>query len=1269
MTPQPPSTLFRFALLRLLPGALFINFAINYLIGWLIYGSYKQIPLWGGASILVDTAVGTLLIAFFSYLSVETVSRREANAGRIAGGGHKGVFLWLENNAALGGLLFGLVLAVACTLGIWAFFHQRGSSSLSTSHFLWFKALFSATIGAIASYGAAVLAVQSAAAPYDDPRWCKEPEAPVNGVTYPCDYIDKGAIAVTNERNGCSGTPTWQLVVKGNLDAEHVRTALEDTITRYPSLATLIQSLDGHPEYATHFRYATNPNFSLDDIYDVVDLRGKPEDKFAGLLQERLNRHTDQFRDPPMTLSLVYTKDEECRLLFRQHHGIADGRAFIELLVDFANYLNAAQEGRRPSEEDLAPIHRRPELEALGLEEKEQAKLTSAGFNWFVGSFLGRYLKPTTHLLQNESNDYTGGNGTIHWVFSDEVLSEWKPKSREHGVNLNSLLKAAIFDANRSWHKEMSRPLGKTVGTMVMETRPRDGSFRSFANHLATLEVEIDLDSDDSTLDIARSVHAQVKEQRDSQLPTKRLLIEQKLVASLPMDQVTSHVFDKRNASDNVNFSNLIPLKIPNLEGDGWLVDEILITTPITPRHGIIVTVIRYNGKIIFNINYKESAVTREEAETFFRHFRTSVVNALGVAPEEVPSGAVAPPPLPVKEAPPSPLERKPWFAKPSGISFLTKPTIGWMWSLAAVLLTLSTLFIGIVLDDQLQHLQVSDKKSPHNSDARPLDLFHFISDSNRKALMESGAYPWWTAPKLQLAFFRPISSATHWLDYKLWPSMPVLMHIHSLLWLIILVLLTTALYRRMIPVLWVAGLAGLLYAIDEAHGLGVGFLANRNALISTSFAVLTLILHDRWRRHGWTLGALLGPLALALGLLSAEFALFATAYLFAYSVFLEKKGLVQRFLPLIPYGVVVVGWRVIYKMLGYGAFHSGAYIDPLGEPVRFLTAVLERLPTLLLAQWTFVSADFWMVNTHTYNITQAALGAAFLGLIAWTLRPLFRESATARFWGLGMLLAGLPICATFPHDRILFGVGIGAMGLIAQFIGFRFHATQRQEREQQENDPNSPDPFPKARFTPRSWGVRTLAAFLVLCHVYLAAIFLPMKALAPMFLRRLEARAYQTAPKDPSVTKKSVILLQTPGFLAHTLFAMYALRDQPQPKLMRQLSITLKPLKVRRDDAHTLTLTATDFLVDRSTRYLVRSTALKFRQGEVFRRKGVTVTVTKLGPSGRPQEAAFRFDKPLRDPSYLWMVWKDKGFVPYKPPAVGKTEILPAIDPVGIFF
>ena len=67
------------------------------------------------------------------------------------------------------------------------------------------------------------------------------------------------------------------------------------------------------------------------------------------------------------------------------------------------------------------------------------------------------------------------------------------------------------------------------------------------------------------------------------------------------------------------------------------------------------------------------------------------------------------------------------------------------------------------------------------------------------------------------------------------------------------------------------AALAALLYVIDDARGMPVGFIANRNALLATVFGVLSLIAHDRWRRDGWHSVVVVVPFCLLLALLSAE--------------------------------------------------------------------------------------------------------------------------------------------------------------------------------------------------------------------------------------------------------------------------------------------------------------------------------------------------------------------------------------------------------------
>ena len=67
---------------------------------------------------------------------------------------------------------------------------------------------------------------------------------------------------------------------------------------------------------------------------------------------------------------------------------------------------------------------------------------------------------------------------------------------------------------------------------------------------------------------------------------------------------------------------------------------------------------------------------------------------------------------------------------------------------------------------------------------------------------------------------------------------------------------IAAVLYRRLFGregrgALWAAGLAALLYALDDAHSLSTAYLANRNALLATFFGLLSLYCHVRWRDDG----------------------------------------------------------------------------------------------------------------------------------------------------------------------------------------------------------------------------------------------------------------------------------------------------------------------------------------------------------------------------------------------------------------------------------
>ena len=576
-----------------------------------------------------------------------------------------------------------------------------------------------------------------------------------------------------------------------------------------------------------------------------------------------------------------------------------------------------------------------------------------------------------------------------------------------------------------------------------------------------------------------------------------------------------------------------------------------------------------------------------------------------------------------------------------------------------AAVLMLPALNAGLMQDDMFHRVRLVDpaKLPPRLGEtgwippdagtvtAAMRDMHSFArTEQEADKLKEVGMCPWWTAGDLRFANWRPLDSFTHWLDYRLFPDSPRLMHLHNILWFAAVVFLLTLLYRQFITPMWMASVAALLYIIDDTNYFPVMWIANRNLILALCFSILTLLLHHRWRHHHSLAAGVATPFTLLLSLLSTEAGIATFAYLFAYALILDRESRMQRLASLAPSAIVIAVWRVIYNALGYGAAGSGFVIDPGREPMRYARAVLERAPVLLSGQWGPTPAEMLNLFSRYAQGWYLFVTSAFLILVFFVLRPMLRKNRVALYWFVGMALCVLPICATVPMNRNLLFVAIGAFGLTAQFIGGLLL---------------------KEDWTVRSdyWRVPAwiLCIALIVTHVGVAGV---ARMRAPKTMSFVFDTFYSTIEIDQSVdlTDKTVVVVNAPyPFLFLGMPVLRAYWNQPLPRRTRLLAPGFVALEIIRTGEKTLRVKAqTGNLLSPDTsrrnfkpniayfyhefNSLFRPHDLPFEAGERIELSDMSIEVIEVDGVGQPTEIQFQFADSLDDPSFHWLQWNWEG-------------------------
>lgn len=571
----------------------------------------------------------------------------------------------------------------------------------------------------------------------------------------------------------------------------------------------------------------------------------------------------------------------------------------------------------------------------------------------------------------------------------------------------------------------------------------------------------------------------------------------------------------------------------------------------------------------------------------------------------------------------------------------LVSRRLPWLAAALATLFGLPTLGQGLAVDDWLMRLKTRGYGPAHGFS--PFDLFSFLHGdvAEVRHWASLGLIPWFASPALKFRFLRPLTSISHWLDYTLFDAWPWVMHAENVALFVASSALAALVYRRLLGASLAAGLATLLFVVDDAHGIALGWISNRNSMLAMFFALGAILSHDRLRRDGWRAGVVVAPLCLAAALASAELGLGAAGYLVAYALAYEDGPLRARLASLAPFALVLALWSAAYVASGCGASQSGLYADPMREPWLLASLLPERLAELLLGALGFPPADVWIILRNAARPLLAPIALSFFAGLAYVALPRLRHDRAARFFALGALLAAFPATAMIPSDRLLMLVGIGSGGLVAEVIVAVLASPAKAPRPGR--------------------GARAFAYGLVLVHGVLAPpMLLVTSQLFGVLDRELSSWRGQV-DVGPDLGHAMLVVVNAPISLVPYAWVVPHSADDVTPARGAILSISTAPVEVTRVDEHTLRVHPRDGFVAELSTHLFRSPRLASRRGDVLAFEGYSATVDEVDAEGLPTRASIRFDAPLDDASMRFITWNGERFARFTPPRVGASEVIPS--------
>lgn len=576
-----------------------------------------------------------------------------------------------------------------------------------------------------------------------------------------------------------------------------------------------------------------------------------------------------------------------------------------------------------------------------------------------------------------------------------------------------------------------------------------------------------------------------------------------------------------------------------------------------------------------------------------------------------------------------------------------------WVWVLVVLVLGVAlrgqSLVAGFGMDDFAQ-LAMLDGVYP--VPRQPWDLFSFSKGDPAEVhtLMSKGSLAWWSHPELKLCALRPLSSLLMALDVQVFGHAALGHHVHTLLWWSLMLLAAARLLRLLLPARW-AALALLLYALDECHTYPIGWLANRNAIVSATFGFLALHAHVRHREEGWARGRWLSPLLLLLAFGGGEYALCILPFYVLYELLGAPGSRGQRARALLPMLGLFAAYVVVHRAMGFGSFASNVYVDPLREPLAWLDIARFRVPILVADMFLAIPTGKLALAPDLMKL-QSNLGPVALLVVGITLPGVWRRQdargRTRIVWlSLAAIFAILPVSSSFVSARLLLVPAVGGHAIVAALL---LDAWDRLR-----------DPALRRRVSSILRGL--LALGLVAAHMGLAPWWGIEETRNIYRLNEGTRQAALLMPIDDARLPRQrhvVLVAGDPMTLLYPALVRWV-AGHPLPRSRWVLSMAPYPHLLTRvsDNAFDMAVVGGAMLQGQVER-LFRRGEYPFAVGDRVQLDGLTVTMIQVDIDGRPVKVRFTFDTSLDDPDLVFLLATKNGMLRYPMGPVGANLPIP---------